>query len=89
MRARRRFDRRAILPIPQRETVMFWKGTPLTDANAKAYAETLTGGKATYVRKFHNVDGFGDMLSVRVRLPSYDVAWVDCWIESGCLYGEY
>ena len=68
---------------------MFWKSTPLNPDNAKRYAEALTGGKATYVRRYRNIDGFGDMLSVRVRLPSYDLAWVDCWIESGCLYGEW
>lgn len=59
----------------------------LTIATAKAYAEKITQGAATYARQM-SVDGAA-MIRVRVRLPSYRVAWVDCWIECGALYGEW
>ncbi|TPI86418.1 hypothetical protein [Mesorhizobium sp. B2-8-9] len=65
---------------------MFWNA-PLTVTNAKAYAAALTQGLATYARET-TVDGL-PMISVRVRLPSYGVAWVDCWTECGKLYGEW
>lgn len=60
----------------------------LTIETAKAYAEKITEGRATYAR--HGmVDGNHPFISVRVRMPDYRVYWVDCWLESGRVYGEY
>ncbi|RWF33773.1 hypothetical protein [Mesorhizobium sp.] len=59
----------------------------LTIATAKAYAEKITQGAATYARLM-SVDGAA-MIQVRVRMPDFHIYWVDCWLEAGRVYGEY
>lgn len=59
----------------------------LSIETAKVHAAKITQGVATYAR-FVDVDGVATV-QVRVRTPNYRIAWVDCWIESGRVYGEW